>query len=193
MKAAVKKVRQNPLAQKIFGRQTPPAKPDEAGTHDDYLFVIRCFRFLNLGIVMCLGAAAIYFFTQSVGWLNEPRPVLPGETASTEEVSGDDISVSLVPFDRYRDVFSQQDIFYSGPQQEDGGEVVPQSTVPLNSLVRVSGLLVGEPSQVIVEDLRANESRFLQPGDSIHGATVKDISESRVIFQYNGQEVSLSP
>ena len=101
------------------------------------------------------------------------------------------------PFSYYEAKISQRDIF----EQNDPSKPVtptpvvetpPVTNIPeLTKRLKLVGIVLGEESEAIVEDLDEKSTHFLKVGDKLKEATLEDIQEGKVIFLFNNQHIEL--
>ncbi len=99
------------------------------------------------------------------------------------------------PYSLYENEFSGRNVFQY-PWEKPAEELTQngaQPTIDLSTVIKISGILLGESPQVIVEDINTHQTYFLSPGDSVSNAKVEEIKADKVIFTYNGNKVELAP
>lgn len=69
---------------------------------------------------------------------------------------------------------------------------VPVPTVPLQQKMKLMGIVLGESPQAIVQSLSTKTTFFVSPGDSVEGAVLKNVSVNSSVWEYSGQDVTLT-
>ncbi|MFH1479032.1 MAG: hypothetical protein ABIG92_04575 [Candidatus Omnitrophota bacterium] len=62
----------------------------------------------------------------------------------------------------------------------------------IQSSIKLVGIITGEESQAIVEDLQTKETLFLGVGDSIKDCKVSNIFKDSVVLDYNGEKITIA-
>jgi len=149
-----------------------------------------------------LGLLSVYFL------FVEPEPAfvkIDSTGAGDEMLANADIGVkepAAADYEPYRALFESRDIFAVPYEKE---VIVPAPKLPaseptltpaldLDKKFHLVGIVIDrENPQAIIEDVEEGESFFLNVGDRLGDAILKKISEDRVVFQAQGQEVELLP
>ena len=120
--------------------------------------------------------------------------VILKETAltPTEIVLNEAVLPEPKPDTYYTEPIQQRDIFGSsiyGSKTEDSKMTINLPELTKN--LRLVGIVLGDTSEAIIEDLELKQTFFLHKGESIKNAIVDDIQESKVILLYGSQKVEL--
>lgn len=91
------------------------------------------------------------------------------------------------PFLDYEELFQKRDIF---EQPQETVEVEPVR-VDLLKNFRLVGIVLGETSEAIVEEIQNKRTLFVREGDYIDEMKVLSIKEGRVILTYQEEELEL--
>lgn len=167
-----------------------PMKVDEKNkkTQVDFLGLgNRLLLFSILGLAVYI---AIDYFVLKPKKIEQDISV----TLSDAEPIKNIVNIEEKSFSFYQGEFERRNIFlfpWEKTDQNQGGEGQP--VADLKILIKVSGILMGESPQVIVEDIKTQQTFFLSPGESVLGATVEEIRADRVIFNFNGNKVEMVP
>lgn len=84
-----------------------------------------------------------------------------------------------------------RNIFMPAP----AGAVAASAATPAGQLpdnLKIVGIIVGTPSQVIIEDAQAKQTYFLNEGDTQAGVTVKHINSDQVVLAFQGQDIAVA-
>ena len=97
-------------------------------------------------------------------------------------------SVEQKPFEYYAEQIIRRDLFRTAKPPAVQSTVVDPA---LTSNLKVVGIILDESPQVVIEDLKTNQTMFLKKGDQLRGAIVEEIQESKIILLYEGQRMEL--
>ena len=114
------------------------------------------------------------------------------ELTPTEIVLNEAVLPEPKPDTYYTEPIQQRDIFGSsiyGSKTEDSKMTINLPELTKN--LRLVGIVLGDTSEAIIEDLELKQTFFLHKGESIKNAIVDDIQESKVILLYGSQKVEL--
>jgi len=102
-------------------------------------------------------------------------------------------------FDIYEHVFSERDVFQAFRGfSASGGEKTSRDESQiagelLEQRVKVLAILIDQNPRTVIRDLVSQEVVYLSVGDRFSGAVVTEILPGKVVFNMNGQAVTLSP
>ena len=101
------------------------------------------------------------------------------------------------PFTEYTGLFESRSLFEDPLKEEPEPTAPPPAMVPQAALtfpehLKIVGIVIGEPSEVIVEDTVQQTTLFLKPGDEQGDIRVKSIEQNMVIFNYLGQDIQVT-
>lgn len=153
----------------------------------------------KLLLILLLGLAvyvALDFFI--LDKKNKPQDALSTGSGVDEGTQGQSVIETVTdvkPFSNYQSEFERRNIFQYPWEKTDVSQP-GQNNLPLvdlTSVIKISGIIVGDSPQVIVEDMKTHQTLFLSPGDSVQSAKVEEIKADRVIFNYNGNKVEMIP
>lgn len=96
-------------------------------------------------------------------------------------------------FDDYRKLLSQKSIFAPPAKSSTRGKAKPASELrEMAKDLSLVGIIPGNEPQAIIEDRRNSQTLFLKKGETIDAITIKDISNGKVILEYNDQTITIS-
>lgn len=102
-----------------------------------------------------------------------PKPDLATLTSLGEPVTG-------------RDLFSLK-----LPASAVQPAIDPVRSGVLPDHLKVVGILKGEPPQVVIEDMNAHKTFFIQPGEEQYGFTIERFEKGRVLLKYQSQTYTI--
>jgi type II secretory pathway component PulC len=145
-------------------------------------------RVRNIAVVLfcvALGAVIIAFIRRS--------PVDPAvaletpEAPSVSEAAPDSVIADAGMYESFAQQLAARDIFSSSPQASAFVPSAGTSELPAN--LKVVGIVVGTPSEVIIEDTSARQTYFIIQGQSEAGITLESIKDGQVLLSYQGNRV----
>lgn len=99
-------------------------------------------------------------------------------------------SSTIEPYSYYTSGVEDRNIFL--PQESEAVPAVAGPSVDeTSSNLSLIGIIAGDRPQAIIEDKKAGKSYFLYKGGLAGQAKIVDISEDRVVMEYNGQTFEL--
>ncbi|MFH1360899.1 MAG: hypothetical protein ABIJ41_07730 [Candidatus Omnitrophota bacterium] len=128
--------------------------------------------------------------------LLDRKDINPLLAESKQDVPLQDVKILLPeakPFSVYASEISQRNIFES-PLERDKTQtpVTLSSKAELTKNLRLVGIVLAENSEAIIEDLETKNTVFLHIGESIRGAVLEEIQESKIIFTIEDEKVELA-
>lgn len=93
----------------------------------------------------------------------------------------------LKPFNALLD--SQgRDIFSLTPSLPSGAaKSTPKGQLPDN--LKIVGILIAHPSQIVIEDTSSNSTYFIDEGESKDGVKIVKVDQDRMTINYQGQDI----
>ena len=147
-------------------------------------------RFLILLIIVFLGYSIyeIAFNKKEISDLNleatERQIVSPVKEGTFEPAAK--------PYGYYSKDFLERDIFESGIYRpEERGTEISSNAPEFLKKLKLVGILLGDNSEAIIEDLETKQTLFLYKGEQVKEATVEDIEESKVLLRSKDQLIEL--
>lgn len=105
-----------------------------------------------------------------------------------------EVNIEEKTFSFYQGEFERRNIFLFPWEKTNQNQMEDvQLVADLKTLIKISGILMGASPQVIVEDIKTQQTFFLSPGESVLGATVEEIRADRVIFNFSGNKAEMVP
>lgn len=96
----------------------------------------------------------------------------------------------MEPYSYYTTGVEDRNVFL--PQESEVSPVMAgPSMEEISSNLSLIGIIAGDKPQAIIEDKKAGKSYFLYKGGLVGQAKIIDISEDRVMMEYNGQTFEL--
>lgn len=95
------------------------------------------------------------------------------------------------PSDYYTSPAQARDLFDTAftKKTDEGKKSVSVSELTKN--MRLVGIILGEVSEAIIEDLELRQTFFLHKGESFKNGIIEEIEESKVILSFGNQRVEL--
>ncbi|MFH0858172.1 MAG: hypothetical protein V1842_01320 [Candidatus Omnitrophota bacterium] len=141
-------------------------------------------------IVFILGSIYLFYL------LIYPLSAFKKNTLSQTAESGSaEISLELdrqkKPIDFYRQEIARRPIFNSAREPAAGQGPVSGVDMNLTKDINLVGIISGEPTQAIIEDLKTKRTYYVTKGQFIGELKVDDIQKGKIILNYNGQRYEL--
>jgi type II secretory pathway component PulC len=146
------------------------------------LLVQRLSMVLTLGC--CVYVLFFLFFTNKANPMIENSNIVPAKAINLLSPSP---AFDLKSYDasEARDVFSLPTAVNTSGTVEGS----PQGQLPEH--LKIVGLLIAHPSQIIIEDDLADKTYFIKEGSSEAGIKIVRVSKNQMIINYQGQEISV--
>ena len=93
---------------------------------------------------------------------------------------------ALKPISEYADQLTRRDIFNFGSDLTER-TTIGENTMPLPSNLKVVGVIIGRPSEVIVEDAQTQQTYFIKDGETTGPFRVVHASKESIGLEYQGQ------
>lgn len=154
----------------------------------DFLKSINKYLAVSLGIVVCYLAYFIVFPPRYKGAEAQVIQTLPSvNNGSADKNAG--VSAKPEDYSKYSSIIGEKQLFDAGNAAVESHDVMQSGSVSNNfSLV---GIIPGDNPQAVIEDKAAGKTYYLYKGASINGAVVQEITNGKVVLDYNGESVSL--
>jgi hypothetical protein len=94
------------------------------------------------------------------------------------------------PYEYYMEQFKRRDIFGLIPPETTDQDIA-RITSSFAQNLKIVGIILGHPSEAIIEDALTKQTYFLNPGDLFKEAKTQSILEGRVLFQYKGKIIQI--
>lgn len=83
-----------------------------------------------------------------------------------------------------RDIFSTSQENASNPVEK-----TPAGQLPAH--LKIVGIVIAQPSQIIIEDSWGNKTYFIDEDKTVAGIKIVKVSGDRMVINYNGQEITI--
>jgi type II secretory pathway component PulC len=82
-----------------------------------------------------------------------------------------------------------RDIFSLTPAVSPSGAVenTPKGQLPVH--LKIVGILIAHPSQIVIEDSFANKTYFIDEGNPQAGIKIAKVGKDQMIINYQGQDI----
>ena len=109
-----------------------------------------------------------------------------------EQFEGEAVLNTVLPvadlYDVYANKIAGRDIFSSvSPAVSAFTQPVSESELPAN--LKVVGVVIGQPSEIIIEDTSARQTYFILEGQSQGGIMLQRISNGQAVLSYQGKNI----
>lgn len=152
---------------------------------NNYLIYIRLIKWASI-VTVIVGLLYIGYAMM----INQRQSILPNDqdailedSAAKPEVFQEAISLESPELLEQRDIFSSKPIVGTSTDQSAEGE--------LPSNLKVVGILVGHPSQIIVENIMLKETYFINEGETQGGVRLERVYPDKIVINYLNQEMSV--
>ncbi len=136
--------------------------------------------------VCCFLYVVIYLFSKDQdNASSQTRDIIPStSTAMVAPVSVLDLN-PYVASPNARDIFSMDTT--AGPAGTQAVQNTPKGQLPDH--LKVVGILVADPAQIIIEDTSANTTYFIEQGHPQAGIRIVRVNKDQMIINYQGQDI----
>jgi len=148
--------------------------------------MIRLVQRLSIFVTIACCAYVILFllFKNRDTFIPENNSIVPSK--GIELVSSSSV-FDLKPFDatagaQARDIFSMTTQAPSGPVEN-----TPKGQLPNH--LKIVGVLIAHPSQIIIEDTLANKTYFIDEGAPQAGIKIVQVGRDQMVINYQGQDI----
>ena len=154
-------------------------------------FALSFIRFIQrLSIVLTLSCCAyiiFFFFTKNQDILIPENDAVASTQGVALMTPSPSTAFDLKPFDALAD--SQgRDIFSLTPSVPSGAaKSTPKGQLPDN--LKIVGILIAHPSQIVIEDTSTNSTYFIDEGESKDGVKIVKVDQDRMTINYQGQDI----
>lgn len=156
------------------------------------------FSFANKVLVAVLAILAVYFiYSLAFKKYEEPYELIKKAPADEEARprAGEGLSAPqpIVPEDysKYSREMAGKQIFGSGEVREPAPGTRSSFDADISKRFNLVGIISGEEPQAIIEDAQLQKTYYISKGQSMGGITVAEISDGKVVLNYEGKEVVL--
>ena len=167
-----------------------PPKTDAAKRAEIFNFLEIGNRFLIILSVCLLTVITIKFYLE-----NKKQPIATVLiNASTEFETGDSSPTQIYSAyqEKYQEIIKGRDIFLAPWEVKKGDGSLPiGAKSALTEQYKLIGIMLDKSPTAIIEDVTTHQTTILLKGEKIGEATLLDIQENKVIFQYGNQQFEL--
>lgn len=150
--------------------------------------IIRWIQYVSIILTLaCLAYVVFFMFFKAK---DNPAPIDKGAFVAK--------NTSLVPplptFDLKPFVSSSgqmRDVFSLTQEVSPTGAVVNTPKGQLPDHLKVVGIVIGHPSQIIIEDSFNHQTYFIDEGTPQNGIKIAQVQKKQMIINYQGQNISV--
>ena len=150
-----------------------------------WLTIAECLFFT----VFAAACFYIFYFFYSGHQQNQPY-MAEIKVKNTSVNSTIDLPVPL-PYESYASKIKKRNVFSSSIDSSELNlaNAVKPGTLP--SHLKVVGIVVGDPTEVILEDTNSRQTFFIRQGHEENGMSIQKVESNQVILNYQGQAVTI--
>lgn len=146
---------------------------------------------------LCIGLTALcivwMFFMLSAAYSS--KKILPQSLGAVKAKELKEIQLNIEPV-ALPEQFKTRDIFYApvpvvAAAAEAPGELPAQVSTAIPSHLKVVGVLIGNPSEVIIEDTNAKQTYFIREGKPQAGIGIEEVNRNEIVIKVEGRNVSI--
>lgn len=141
------------------------------------LFAAACIYSIIAFIYSWIGVRGTKFSQVTSGKINESKNYSAGD---------------VLPFEFYLEGIGTRRIFTSSVKQETYKEPLKGASQDLLKDITLLGIVSGENPQAIIEDKKTQKTWYLNKGQFIGELKVIDITEGKIVLDFNGQVFELN-
>jgi len=150
--------------------------------------IIRWVQLLSMILTICCCAYVVLFLM-----LKNQENFIGGNAAVSPkdaELIESPMTFDLKPFDasnnaQARDIFS-----LTVPSPTAVMPSTPKGQLPDH--LKVVGILVGKPSQIVIEDTSVSSTYFINEGHPQNGIRIVRVEPNQMVINYQGQDIDIS-
>ena len=159
--------------------------------------ILRSFLTINRVLLLATG---ILFLALLMKINQKPRDMVKFKESDHMKAEAVPLRIELFkktkPLDEYTAEVAKRDLFELPWEKQTQAEAQQPTTAvqgELSQTLKVTGIVLDKNPTVILEDTQAQQTYFLNVGDEVMGAKLKEIQADKAVFQLNGQRVELTP
>ena len=155
------------------------------------------FNFLEIGnrLLIILSVCLLTVITIKFYLENKKQPISSALINISSGFETEDISpkeTSSVQEGKYQEIIKDRDIFVASWEVKKEDTSLSNGAKPaLMEQYKLIGIILDKSPTAIIEDATTKQATFLLKGEKIGEATLLDIQENKVIFQYGNQQFEL--
>ncbi len=149
--------------------------------------MVRLVRRLSMILTLGCLAYAIFFllFKNQDNSMSENSSVVPAKAIGIVSPSP---AFDLKPYQETGQIAQARDIFSLTAVGPSGAvENTPKGQLPDH--LKIVGILIAHPSQIIIEDAAVNKIYFIDEGNPQAGIKMVRVSKDQMIINYQGQDI----
>jgi len=146
-----------------------------------------CEKFFIVATVIMVVYAGIYFNKSNQG--AAPRAT---KQKSSQSILENNVHAQPIIEDNFSDLVFHRDLFDSAAVPSNLSMVnaaLPANALPVN--LKVVGIIIGQPSELVIEDVTTHQTYFIAQGTTVGGIEVTDIQNKKATIKYQGQDIIL--
>lgn len=147
----------------------------------------RVLVFILIGLVAYLAYNLLFPALDLDNIIGKSRP--GEERSGAVRAEGVDASPRIEDYDVYAKLLKNRELF-SAPFVEKEGPA-PEPEIDISGRFNLVGIIAGDDPQAIIEDKEAKKTHYVYAGQSFVGVTVTEVTEGKVVLEYNGKEIML--
>ncbi len=151
---------------------------------------------LNRGLVVFTALLGIYLFIE-IFFVKPKEDIalqIPEEKIPAGRISPESVKVDLPgarDYSFYSSEITNKNIFGQAQGEEGSPQQVMAAPEDVASALGLVGVIAGDNPQAVIEDKKAQKTYYLIKGQSFNGMTVEEISEGKVVLDYQGKKIAL--
>jgi hypothetical protein len=152
--------------------------------------IIRLIQRLSVVLTLCCCAYVILFLLSQShnNFLPENSKVVPLKGI---DLTSSSAAFDLRPYQETGQMAQARDIFSLNTSVSSSGDIENTAQGQFLDHLRIVGILISHPSQIIVEDSLAKKTYFIDEGTSQAGIKIVRVGKERMIINYQGQDISV--
>ena len=150
--------------------------------------VARLLEKIFIASTIVLVVLTVIYFSKPVEVpLQEQEDILPTQTPVVMDRDESQEKALIQQLQTQRDLFNTAAM----PLNLNGMNAQPVSTT-LPPFLKVVGVVIGNPSQIAIEDMNTRETYIIAKGSQDHGIELIKLERDKALVKYNGQEIMLT-
>ncbi|MCQ9207476.1 MAG: hypothetical protein NG740_06335 [Omnitrophica bacterium] len=149
--------------------------------------VNKIFVFVLIGLVAYLAYNLLFPPIDLDSIIGESRPAQ--DPARAVKVEGAGVSPRIEDYAVYAKMLRNRKLFSAPVVEKENLAREPE--IDISGRFNLVGIIAGDDPQAIIEDKEAKKTHYLYAGQSFSGVTVREVTEGKVVLEYNGKEIML--
>ncbi len=153
--------------------------------------VSSLLKFSEYALVLVIVAAAGYIGYFFLTHKND-QPAVLKMSSSAEEKSPEGFRLETKPYAFYESRIKGRDIFgFAAPAAADpAASGTPSGELPAH--LKVVGIVIAYPAQVIIEDTDAHQTYFIEEGKAQAGIKIERAAKDKIFINYQNQSIAIA-